>query len=68
MALRDPQSYFHFLTQSSVEDTRAFGAKIWREVNEVNLRENIEPTKGRAHLVLEKAADHKVQRVRLRKL
>jgi type I pantothenate kinase len=41
---------------------------IWREVNAVNLRENIEPTKGRAHLVLEKGADHRVQRVRLRKL
>jgi type I pantothenate kinase len=67
-ALRDPDSYFHFLTQYSVDDTRAFGATIWREVNLVNLHENIEPTKGRAHLVLEKGADHLVERVRLRKL
>lgn len=67
-ALRDPDSYFHFLTQYSEEDTRAFGASIWRDVNLVNLHENIEPTKGRAHLVLEKGTDHLVQRVRLRKL
>jgi type I pantothenate kinase len=67
-ALRDPQSFFHFLTDYTEEDTRSFGATIWREVNAVNLRENIEPTKGRAHLVLEKASDHRVQRVRLRKL
>jgi type I pantothenate kinase len=67
-ALRDPESYFHFLTQYTEEDTRAFGATIWQEVNAVNLRENIEPTRGRAHLVLEKASDHRVQRVRLRKL
>jgi type I pantothenate kinase len=67
-ALRDPQSFFHFLTQYTEDDTRAFGATIWREVNAVNLRENIEPTKGRAHLVLEKASDHRVDRVRLRKL
>jgi type I pantothenate kinase len=34
----------------------------------VNLRENIEPTRGRAYLVLEKGRDHRVRRVRLRKL
>jgi type I pantothenate kinase len=67
-ALLDPQSFFHFLTQYTEDDTRAFGATIWREVNEVNLHENIEPTKGRAHLVLEKGADHRVARVRLRQL
>jgi type I pantothenate kinase len=67
-ALRDPQSFFHFLTGYTEDDTRAFGGAIWREVNAVNLRENIEPTKGRANLVLEKASDHRVQRVRLRKL
>jgi type I pantothenate kinase len=67
-ALRDPESYFHFLTDYSEADTRAFGQTIWQEVNAVNLRENIEPTRGRAHLVLEKASDHRVERVRLRKL
>lgn len=67
-ALRDPTSYFHFLTQYSEADTRAFGANIWRDVNLVNLHENIEPTKGRANLVLEKASDHRVDRVRLRKV
>jgi len=67
-ALRDPESYFHFLTQYTEEDTRAFGRTIWEQVNAVNLRENIAPSRGRAHLVLEKGADHSVQRVRLRKL
>ena len=67
-ALQDPGSYFHFLTQYTEEDTRAFGATIWREVNLVNLHENILPTRGRAHLVLEKGSDHRVQRVRLRKV
>ena len=67
-ALRDPESFFHFLTDYTEDDTRAFGQHIWREVNAVNLRENIEPTRGRAHLILEKAADHTVKCVRLRKL
>jgi type I pantothenate kinase len=41
---------------------------VWKQVNLVNLRENIAPTRGRAHLVLEKGPDHAIGRVRLRKL
>jgi type I pantothenate kinase len=67
-ALRDPESFFHFLTSYTEDDTRAFGRQIWQQVNAVNLRENIEPTRGRAYLVLEKGVDHRVKRVRLRKL
>ena len=35
--------------------------------NEVNLVENIQPTRARATLVLHKGADHAVTRVRLRR-
>jgi type I pantothenate kinase len=38
------------------------------EINEVNLMENILPTREWAHLILEKGKNHTVQRVRLRKL
>ncbi|HET7652461.1 MAG TPA: type I pantothenate kinase [Acidimicrobiales bacterium] len=41
---------------------------IWRTINGVNLRENILPTRDRAHLVLEKGPDHAVRRVLLRKI
>jgi polar amino acid transport system ATP-binding protein len=41
---------------------------IWHEINYVNLKENIEPTRERAHLILDKDGHHLVQRVRLRKL
>jgi type I pantothenate kinase len=34
----------------------------------VNLRENILPTRERAHLILEKGTAHRVERVRLRRL
>jgi type I pantothenate kinase len=33
----------------------------------VNLRENVLPTRERAHLILEKGRDHAVRRVRFRK-
>ncbi len=67
-SLHDPRSYFNFLTRSSEEDTRSFGSSVWREINLANLRENIAPSRERAHLLLEKGVDHRVKRVRLRKL
>jgi type I pantothenate kinase len=67
-SLHDPRSYFNFLTRSSEDETRHFGSAIWREINLANLRENIAPSRERANLVLEKGADHRVKRVRLRKL
>jgi type I pantothenate kinase len=67
-SLHDERSFFHFLTQYDEAATREFAHNIWTSVNLVNLHENIAPTRGRAHLVLEKGGDHAVQRVRLRKL
>src|SRR3954470_783208 len=42
--------------------------RIWDEVNGPNLKQNVQPTRSRATLVLRKAADHSVRFVRLRKL
>ncbi|MEJ7813368.1 MAG: type I pantothenate kinase [Gemmatimonadaceae bacterium] len=65
---RDPASYFHRYAALSTPEAIALAERIWREINEVNLRENIEPTRERADLILEKGDRHSVQRVRLRKL
>jgi type I pantothenate kinase len=46
----------------------ATGLSIWREINLVNLRDNILPTRQRADLILRKGADHAVETVALRKL
>jgi type I pantothenate kinase len=67
-SLHDPRSYFNFLTQYTEDATRDFAKSVWDQVNLVNLRENIAPTRGRANLVLEKGLDHAVRRVRMRKL
>lgn len=66
-AFRDEASYFHRYASLSDEDALAEGRRIWREINELNLEENILPTRERATLILHKAADHAVQRVRLRR-
>jgi type I pantothenate kinase len=67
-SLHDPRSYFNFLTAYTEDATRDFAENVWQQVNLVNLRENIAPTRGRAHLILEKSGEHAVQRVRMRKL
>jgi type I pantothenate kinase len=66
-AFTDPRSPFRRLAQVSTEEVDAFGIGVWETINEVNLIENIQPTRARATLVLHKGADHSVTRVRLRR-
>jgi type I pantothenate kinase len=67
-AFARPESYFHrYATLSDAEAVNR-AAQIWDTINAPNLEHNILPTRSRATLVLRKAADHSVQRVRLRKL
>ena len=66
-AFTNPQSPFRRLTQISMAEVDAFGTQVWKTVNEVNLIENIQPTRARATLVLHKGAEHSVTRVRLRR-
>ena len=65
---KDETSYFHRYAHLSTEQAKQVAAEIWADINGVNLRENIAPTKERAHLILEKGEDHQVLGVRLRKL
>jgi type I pantothenate kinase len=67
-AFRDSSSYFHSYSALTEAEAIATAERIWAEINAVNLRENILPTRERAHLILEKGSEHAVQRVRLRKL
>ena len=63
----DSGAGFRDFVDNNVE-AEAVATRIWREINEPNLLENILPTRGRAHLILKKGPDHAVQQVRLRKL
>jgi type I pantothenate kinase len=67
-AFRDPASYFRRYADLSSQEARQVATRIWDEINAVNLRANIEPTRERARLILEKGSNHLVQSVRLRKL
>ena len=68
-AFTNPASYFHALTKELSEEQalqRAIG--FWSDINLVNLKENIEPTRSRAKLVMQKGKQHRVEKVLLRKI
>jgi type I pantothenate kinase len=65
---QDPSSYFHRYTALSVDEARETAQRIWQSINLVNLRENVLPTRERAHLILEKGRDHAIRKVKLRKI
>ncbi|MEV8398972.1 type I pantothenate kinase [Streptomyces niveus] len=67
-AFQNPSSYFRKYTQVSEEEALDYARTTWRTVNRLNLLENVAPTRSRATLVVRKGADHKVQRLSLRKL
>ncbi|MFD1721121.1 type I pantothenate kinase [Amnibacterium endophyticum] len=67
-AFASPRSYFHRFASLSPDEARTTASRIWAEINEPNLRENILPTRSRATLVLRKAEDHAVRTVLLRKI
>ena len=67
-AFSDPEAFFHRYASLSDDDAGVTAARIWDEINHVNLVANILPTRDRADLVLGKGSDHAVRSVRLRKL
>ncbi|CAM4335936.1 type I pantothenate kinase [Corallococcus exiguus] len=67
-AFRDERSFFRRFSELTRDQAIARAASVWAEINGPNLAENIAPTRSRARLILVKGSDHKVRRVRMRKL
>ncbi|OTQ59013.1 type I pantothenate kinase [Gilliamella sp. A7] len=66
-AFSDPNSYFNHYSKLPEEEAMNIANRLWRDINELNLIENILPTRERASLILTKGEDHKVDCVQLRK-
>jgi type I pantothenate kinase len=66
-AFTNPKSYFHRYAEMPYEKALERANEIWRTINLPNLIENIQPTRSRATLVLQKGGEHAVQSVLLRK-
>lgn len=67
-AFRNPASYFRRYADVTEDEAIQVAKEIWENINGVNLKENILPTKGRADLILTKGHDHSVERIQIRKL
>ncbi|MGS8681549.1 type I pantothenate kinase, partial [Salmonella enterica subsp. enterica serovar Infantis] len=65
-AVTDPDSYFHNYAKLSQEEAVNTATSLWKEINWVNLKQNILPTRERASLIRTKSATHAVEQVRLR--
>ncbi len=67
-AFTRPESYFQRYAALTDAEAVSTAERIWHDINEKNLVENVLPTRGRATLILTKGADHAARRIRLRKL
>ena len=59
-------AYFHRFADLPIEEAKGCALRIWGEID--HLKWNIEPTRDRARLILEKGPDHSARGVRLRML
>ncbi len=66
-SFQDPRAYFHRFAQLTEAEAEEEGRRIWKEINLLNLSENILPTRERATLILHKGQDHSVREVWLRR-
>ena len=62
----NPSSFYYSWSNKPKRQAVEMAEKVWQTVNLVNLREYIEPTKGRANVILHKTLDHKINYVYLR--
>jgi type I pantothenate kinase len=65
---QNPASYFHHYRDLTEAEAHEVARGIWRQINLVNLRENIQPTRERANVVLRKRRDHTVGEIWLRQI
>jgi type I pantothenate kinase len=65
---RNASSYFHRYSELTEPEAVETARMIWEAINLKNLRENIGPTRDRAHLILEKGPDHLVENVKMRRV
>ncbi|MGL4811993.1 MAG: type I pantothenate kinase [Beijerinckiaceae bacterium] len=67
-AFRDPRSFFRKYAELTETQALETAENLWSQINLVNLRENILPTRPRASLILKKGPLHAIEEVALRRL
>jgi type I pantothenate kinase len=67
-AFRDPRSFFRKYAEISEAEAIKVAEGLWSRINLPNLRDNIEPTRQRAGIILTKGPSHRIEQVALRRL
>ncbi|MDR1605869.1 MAG: type I pantothenate kinase [Streptococcaceae bacterium] len=67
LAKKDQENYYHQFTKLSSSETLKMAKETWKQVNLINLREFIEPTRSRAEVILHKNKSHKIDQIYLKK-
>ena len=67
-AFKNERSYFHKFSYLNQEEAVNRADEIWESINARNLRENIEPSKYHADLILRKGPQHRATEILLRKI
>ena len=63
-----PDAYFRHFADLNERESIDTASNIWSSINNINLIENILPTRQRAKLILHKGPNHAIDGVQLRKL
>lgn len=67
-SFQQPGAYFCRYADLSESESEEIAAGLWQTINQVNLEQNIAPTKYRADVILKKRADHSVDEILVRKI
>lgn len=67
-AFKHPDAYFKKYADLSDEEAEEIAQSIWQKINKKNLDLNINPTKNRATIVINKGKDHQVDSVQMKKI
>ncbi len=67
LAQHDTTNFYHQFTKMPFDEVAHLARETWANVNRVNLREYIEPTRNRAEIILHKTDNHHIDKIYLKK-
>lgn len=67
LAKQDPSNYYHRFTHMPKEEVLELAHNTWTNINLVNLKHYIEPTRHRADIILHKGESHQIDKIYLKK-
>ncbi len=65
-AAHEPHSFYGQFARMSTDEIRSLAMRTWNDINLVNLRDFIAPSRALAHYVVVKQPDHSIRRIEVR--